>query len=43
MVRSGFIDEIGPENNLETLELAFDRAKKLSADACKLNVGSWTC
>ncbi len=40
MVRSGFIDEIGPENSLETLELAFDRAKKLSADACKLNVGS---
>jgi SulP family sulfate permease len=40
MVRSGFIDEIGPENSLETLELAFERAKKLSADACKLNVGS---
>ncbi len=40
MVRSGFIDEIGPENSLETLDLAFDRAKKLSADACKLIVGS---
>ncbi len=40
MVRSSFIDEIGPENSLETLELAFERAKKLSADACKLNVGS---
>lgn len=40
MVRSGFIDEIGPENSLETLDLAFERAKKLSADACKLNVGS---
>jgi sulfate permease, SulP family len=40
MVRSGFIDEIGPENSLETLDLAFDRAKKLSAEACKLIVGS---
>jgi sulfate permease, SulP family len=40
MVRSGFIDEIGPENSLETLDMAFERAKKLSADACKLIVGS---
>jgi SulP family sulfate permease len=40
MVRSGFIDEIGAENSLETLDMAFERAKKLSADACKLIVGS---
>jgi SulP family sulfate permease len=40
MLRSGFIDEIGPENSLETLNMAFERAKKLSADACKVNVGS---
>jgi hypothetical protein len=40
MVRSGFIDEISPENSLETLNMAFERAKKLSTDACKVNVGS---
>jgi hypothetical protein len=25
------------------LDMAFERAKKLSADACKLIVGSWFC
>jgi SulP family sulfate permease len=40
MVRSGFIDEISPENSLETLNMAFERAQKLSTDACKVNVGS---
>jgi SulP family sulfate permease len=40
MVRSGFIDEISPENSLKTLDMAFERAKKLSTDTCKVNVGS---
>jgi SulP family sulfate permease len=40
MVRSGFIDEIGEENCLDDLSSAFLQAKKVAADACKLNVGS---
>lgn len=40
MARSGFIDEIGEENCLNDLPSAFLQAKKVAADACKLNVGS---
>lgn len=40
MARSGFIDEIGDENCLNDLPSAFLQAKKVAADACKLNVGS---
>ncbi len=40
MARSGFIDEIGEENCLNDLPGAFLQAKKVAADACKLNVGS---
>ncbi|MEY2706961.1 MAG: hypothetical protein RI905_712 [Pseudomonadota bacterium] len=40
MARSGFIDEIGEENCLKDLPSAFLQAKKVAADACKLNVGS---
>jgi len=40
MARSGFIDEIGEENCLDDLSSAFLQAKKVAADACKLNVGS---
>ena len=40
MSRSGFIDEIGEENCLKDLPSAFLQAKKVAADACKLNVGS---
>ena len=40
MARSGFIDEIGEENCLTDLSSAFLQAKKVAADACKLNVGS---
>lgn len=40
MARSGFIDEIGEKNCLNDLPSAFLQAKKVAADACKLNVGS---
>ncbi len=40
MMRSGFIDEIGQENALESLAEAFARAKKIAKDTCKVNVGS---
>ncbi len=40
MARSGFSDEIGEENCLNDLPSAFLQAKKVAADACKLNVGS---
>ena len=40
MARSGFIDEIGEESCLNDLPSAFLQAKKVAADACKLNVGS---
>jgi hypothetical protein len=40
MARSGFIDEIGEENCLNDLPSAFLQAKRVAADACKLNVGS---
>lgn len=40
MSRSGFIAEIGEENVLKDLKTAFNRARALLADSCKVNVGS---
>jgi SulP family sulfate permease len=40
MLRSGFIDEIGEENTLIDLETAYNRARTILADSCKVIIGS---
>ncbi|MBU3599529.1 sulfate permease [Polynucleobacter sp. 30F-ANTBAC] len=40
MFRSGFIAEIGEENALIDLETAYNRARALLADSCKVFIGS---
>ncbi len=40
MFRSGFIAEIGEENALIDLETAYNRARAILADSCKVIVGS---
>ena len=40
MLRSGFIDEIGEENALIDLETAYNRARAILADSCKVIIGS---